>query len=318
VNAAELARGVRAGDRRSLARAITLVESRRPEDEKAALALLEALAPGHDRRLRIGVSGPPGVGKSSLLEALGLHLLELGQQPFVLVIDPSSARAGGSILGDKTRMTQLARSSRAFVRPSPSGDASGGISRSADDVLFLCEAAGFSPSLVETVGAGQSETSVVQVVDLLLLLLEPGAGDELQGIKRGLNEWADVVAVTKTDGDRAELARRTRAEFEAAFQLLRGPAASRVLCVSARDGSGIAELWQALVQCQRELETSGELFVRRRERRKAELYQRLSSALLQEFTRDPTRREALERAEREVMAGTRLARSAVKALTDPR
>jgi LAO/AO transport system kinase len=318
VNVAELARGVRAADRRSLARAITLVESRRSEDEKTAIELLEALAPGHERGLRIGVSGPPGVGKSSLLEALGLHLVELGQQPFVLVIDPSSARAGGSILGDKTRMTQLARSPRAFVRPSPSGDAGGGISRAADDVLFLCEAAGFSPSLVETVGAGQSETSVVRVVDLLLLLLEPGAGDELQGIKRGLNEWADVVAVTKTDGERAELARRTRAEFEAAFQLLRGAAAPRVLCVSARDGSGIAELWQALVERQSELETSGELDLRRRERRKTELYQRLSSALLQEFTRDPARREALERAEREVMAGRWLAGSAVKALTGSR
>jgi LAO/AO transport system kinase len=315
VSAADLARGVRAADRRSLARAITLVESRRPEDESAALELLEALAPGHVRGLRIGVSGPPGVGKSSLIEVLGLHLIELGLRPFVLVVDPSSARAGGSILGDKTRMTRLARSPEAFVRPSPSGEASGGISRAADDVLFLCEAAGFAPSLVETVGVGQSETAIVRVVDLLLLLLEPGAGDELQGIKRGLNEWADVVAVTKTDGERAELARRTGAEFEAAFQLLRGPAAPRVLCVSARDGSGISELWQALSQRQRELEVSGELDVRRREQRKAELYQRLASALLQEFTRDATRREALERAEREVMAGSCLAGAAVKALT---
>jgi len=175
----ELARGVRTADRRSLARAITLLESRRPDDEPRALALLRELLPFHQRGLRVGVSGPPGVGKSSLIEGLGMHLVELGRRPFVLVVDPSSQRVGGSILGDKTRMTRLARAPEAFVRPSPSGDASGGISRSAGDVLLCCEAAGLGPSLVETVGVGQAETAVMQVVDLLLLLLEPGAGDEL-------------------------------------------------------------------------------------------------------------------------------------------
>jgi LAO/AO transport system kinase len=312
----ELASGVRAADRRSLARAITLVESRRPDDESLALELLNELMPGHTRGLRVGVSGPPGVGKSSLLEALGMHLLELGKRPFVLVVDPSSPRAGGSILGDKTRMTRLARSPEAFVRPSPSGDSGGGISRAAGDVLLLCEAAGFAPGLVETVGVGQAETAVTQVVDLLLLLLEPGAGDELQGIKRGLNEWADVVAVNKADGARAELARRTSAEFEAAFQLLRGPAAPPVLCVSAREGSGIVELWQALERCHAGLAASGELDERRRTQRKAELYQRLSLALMQEFTRDPERKRALAQAERDVMDGTLLAGAAVRALTE--
>jgi LAO/AO transport system kinase len=316
VTTSELARGVRSADRRSLARAITLVESRRPEDERLALELLNELLPSHMRGLRVGVSGPPGVGKSSLLEGLGMHLLDLGKRPFVLVVDPSSPRAGGSILGDKTRMTRLARSSGAFVRPSPSGDSSGGISRAAGDVLLLCEAAGFAPSLVETVGVGQAETAVTRVVDLLLLLLEPGAGDELQGIKRGLNEWADVVAVNKADGERAELARRTRAEFEGAFQLLRGPSAPEVFCVSAREGSGLAELWQALEQRHLDLAASGELEERRRAQRKAELHQRLSLALMHEFTRDPARRQALARAERDVMAGTLLAGAAVKALTD--
>jgi LAO/AO transport system kinase len=312
----ELARGVRAADRRSLARAITLLESRRPADEQPALELLQELSSAHRRGLRIGVSGPPGVGKSSLLESLGMHLVQLGRRPFVLVVDPSSQRVGGSILGDKTRMTRLARAPEAYVRPSPSGDAGGGISRSAGDVLLCCEAAGFGPSLIETVGVGQAETAVMQVVDLLLLLLEPGAGDELQGIKRGLNEWADVVVVNKADGERAEAARRTRVEFDAAFRLLRGAAAPTVLTVSAREGTGIEELWRALERRHSELEGTGELAERRRQQRKAELRERLSQALIAEFTRDPARQKALSEAEREVMAGTRLARAAVRGLLE--
>jgi LAO/AO transport system kinase len=316
LDVSELATGVRAGDRRSLARAITLVESRREEDQRLALELQHELLPGHVRGMRVGVSGPPGVGKSSLLESLGMHLLELGRRPFVLVVDPSSQRAGGSILGDKTRMTRLARSADAFVRPSPSGDLAGGISRGAGDVLALCECAGFGPGLVETVGVGQAELGVTHVVDLLLLLIEPGAGDELQGIKRGLNEWADVVAVNKADGDRAELARRSRAEFEAAFLLLRGRDAPAVTCVSAREGSGVPELWRALEERHALLEASGELEQRRAAQRKAELYQRLSLALMQRVTRDESRREALAQAEREVVAGTLLAAEAVQRLME--
>lgn len=310
----DLARGVRAADRRSLARAITLLESRHADDEPRSLELLQELLPFHRRGLRVGVSGPPGVGKSSLLESLGMHLVEIGRRPFVLVVDPSSQRAGGSILGDKTRMTRLARAAEAYVRPSPSGDGGGGISRSAGDVLLCCEAAGFGPSLVETVGVGQAETAVLQVVDVLLLLLEPGAGDELQGIKRGLNEWADVVAVNKADGERAESARRTSAEFEGAFRLLRGATAPAVLPVSAREGAGIPELWSALERCHGQLEASGELAERRRQQRRAELRERLSRALLAEFTRDPERQRALAQAEQDVMAGTCLARAAVQRL----
>jgi LAO/AO transport system kinase len=183
-------------------------------------------------------------------------------------------------------------------------------------VLSLCEAAGFEPSLVETVGVGQAEMAVTQVVDLLLLLLEPGAGDELQGIKRGLNEWADVVAVTKADGERAELARRTSAEFAGAFQLLRGAEAPGVCCVSARDGTGIPELWQRLEQRYIELQTSGELEQRRRAQRKAELHQRLSLALMGAFTRDSERRQALAQAESQVVAGKKLAGAAVKELVE--
>lgn len=307
----DLARGVLEADRRSLARAITLVESRRPEDERSALGLLHALLPSHQRGWRIGIAGPPGVGKSSLIERLGMHLVSLGRRPSVLVVDPSSQRAGGSILGDKTRMTQLSRAPEAFVRPSPSADGGGGISRSAGDVLFLCEAAGFGPSLVETVGVGQAETAVLQVVDVLLLLLEPGAGDELTGIKRGLNEWADVVAVNKADGERAGHAERTRALFEGAFQLLRGHEAPLVTCVSAREGSGVETLWQALSERFDELRASGQLEQRRQGQRKAELHQRLARALMSDFTRDERRREALARAEQQVMAGGLLPAEAV-------
>ena len=311
-----LARGVRASDRRSVARAITLVESRRPDDAARALALLRALALEPRRGLRIGVSGPPGVGKSSLLEALGVYLIGRGFRPFVLVIDPSSRRVGGSILGDKTRMAELARSPRAFVRPSPSGDAAGGISHAAGDVLAVAEAAGFGPAFVETVGVGQAELAVLDVVDLLLLLLEPGAGDELQGIKRGLNEWADVVAVTKADAGRAELARRTSAEFDAAFRLLRGRDAPRVLSVSAHAGSGVADLWSALDERHRALEASGELVRRRAEQRKAELHRRLSEALLRRFMQQPGRAAALQRAEERVASGAELAAEAVWQLLD--
>lgn len=313
---AALVQGVRASDRRSVARAITLVESRRAEDEAAAVELLRALSIPQQRGLRIGVSGPPGVGKSSLLEALGVFLIEQGRKPFVLVIDPSSRRAGGSILGDKTRMTELARSPQAFVRPSPSGDTPGGISRAASDVLAIAEAAGFGPAFIETVGVGQAELAVLDVVDLLLLLLEPGAGDELQGIKRGLNEWADVVGVTKADAGRAEMARQTSAEFQAAFQLLRGSDAPRVLSVSAHDGSGVAALWGALDERHRALAATGELERRRAEQRKSELHRRLSDALLRRFMQQPGRAAALERAERLVASGAELAAEAVRHLLD--
>jgi GTPase len=316
IPAAELARGVLAGDRRSLARAITLIESSRPEDERDALLLLRELAPQHRRGLRIGVSGPPGVGKSTLLEKLGMHLVATGERPAVLVVDPTSQRGGGSILGDKTRMPGLAREPAAFVRPSPSGDQAGGITRATGDVLMLCEAAGFSPALVETVGVGQGEIAVTSVVDLLLLLLEPGAGDELQGIKRGLSEWGDVVVVNKADGARAELARRTSAEFGAALGVLRASQgqAPRVLSVSALSGVGIEELWQVLQARHEALITSGELPLRRQAQRKAELHQRLASALMRRFVGDADHAEQLAQAERDVMQGELLTRDALERL----
>jgi LAO/AO transport system kinase len=301
-----------------LARAITLVESSRVEDEPAAHGLLRELAPFHTRGMRVGVSGPPGVGKSSLLEKLGMHLVASGRRPAVLAVDPSSQRGGGSILGDKTRMAELAREPSAYVRPSPSGEQGGGVARATGDVLMLCEVAGFSPALVETVGVGQAETAVTNVVDLLLLLLEPGAGDELQGIKRGLFEWADVIAVNKADGERAELARHTSAQYGSALAILRSQEAHPppVLSVSAVSGAGVAELWQALELRYRELEGSGALQAKRGEQRRAELHQRLAAALMRQLLRDPRRAPALAEVERQVMAGELFAGEAVRRLLE--
>jgi LAO/AO transport system kinase len=310
----DLARGVLSGDRRSLARAITLVESRRADDEQRALALLRSLLPRHRRGMRVGFSGPPGVGKSTLLERLGMLLVREGRRPALLVVDPSSQRGGGSILGDKTRMPELSREPAAYVRPSPSGEGGGGIAATTGDVLIVCEAAGFGPCLVETVGVGQAETAVTSVVDLLCVLLEPGQGDGLQGIKRGLHEWGDVLAVNKADGSRAEMAESTRLEYQAAIGLLRGADQPPVLCVSARESRGIAELWLALEDRHRALEARGELEERRREQRKAELGRRLTGGLLRRFLSDAGRAGQLAELEERVASGELLPGEAVREL----
>lgn len=312
-----LARALVAGDRRSLARAITLVESRRKGDQRQARELLRSILPSHRRGLRVGFSGPPGVGKSTLLERLGMLLVGQGRRPAVLLVDPTSQRAGGSILGDKTRMPQLSRELGAYVRPSPSGDQGGGIAAATGDVLILCEAAGFEPCLVETVGVGQAETAITSVVDVLCVLLEPGAGDGLQGIKRGLHEWGDVLVVNKADAERAELAERTRLEYEGALGVLRG--AERpppVLSVSAAEGRGIDALWQALETCYRVLESSGELAERRRAGRELELKRRLSSALLQRFMAEGEGADKLARIQARVEAGELLPGEAVHQLLE--
>ncbi|MFY9340870.1 MAG: methylmalonyl Co-A mutase-associated GTPase MeaB, partial [Planctomycetota bacterium] len=244
----ELANAIRAGDRAALARGITLVESMRPADEAAAEALLQALLPHTGDSLRIGITGAPGVGKSTLIEALGIDLCAAGRKVAVLAVDPSSAVSGGSILGDKTRMTELSRHPAAFIRPSPGAEAPGGVARHTREALLLCEAAGHDVVLVETIGTGQSEVAVHGMVDFFLLLLSPAAGDELQGIKRGVMELADAVLVHKADGDLAAAADRASQQCTLAMRVLHGGDAAPppVLLASALTRRGLPELWQAI------------------------------------------------------------------------
>lgn len=251
----DLASRIHAGDRRALAQAITLVESRRDDHRTAAMALLTDL--GTDRQaLRIGLSGTPGVGKSTFIETFGLMLTGLGKRVAVLAVDPSSARSGGSILGDKTRMDHLARDPNAFIRPSPSQTQLGGVARRTREAVALCEAAGYDIVLIETVGVGQSETVVAQMADLFVLLLAPAGGDELQGVKRGIMEMADLILVNKADGDLKAQAMRTCADYAGALRLLRKRAQDpddfpKAMTVSALEQRGITAAWedmQKLVQ----------------------------------------------------------------------
>ncbi len=247
MDSGELAERIRAGDRRALARAITLVESARADHRAQAVALLAALGQGR-QALRIGLSGTPGVGKSTFIEAFGLMLTGQGLKVAVLAVDPSSARSGGSILGDKTRMERLSRDPRAFIRPSPSQAQMGGVARRTREATALCEAAGFDVVLVETVGVGQSEVMVAGMTDLFILLMAPAGGDELQGVKRGIMEMADLILVNKADGDLKAAALRTCADYAGALRLLRrrpqDPAGfPRAMTVSAVEGAGMAEAW---------------------------------------------------------------------------
>ncbi|MGP3699145.1 methylmalonyl Co-A mutase-associated GTPase MeaB [Rhodobacter sp. NSM] len=255
MDTADLASRIASGDRRALARAITLVESRRPDHREQALALLAELARSGREALRIGLSGTPGVGKSTFIESFGLLLTGQGLRVAVLAVDPSSARSGGSILGDKTRMERLSRDPMAFIRPSPSQSHLGGVARRTREAVALCEAAGFDVILVETVGVGQSETMVAQLCDLFLLLLAPAGGDELQGVKRGIMEMADIILVNKADGDLKPAALRTVSDYAGALRLLRRRPQDpegfpKAMPVSAIEEQGLADAWaemQALV-----------------------------------------------------------------------
>ncbi|WP_298837485.1 methylmalonyl Co-A mutase-associated GTPase MeaB [uncultured Roseobacter sp.] len=250
MNLSELAEGVAAGQRRALARAITLVESAREDHRQEAAALLESL-PRDRQALRIGLSGTPGVGKSTFIESFGMMLTGQGLKVAVLAVDPSSSRSGGSILGDKTRMDRLARAPGAFIRPSPSQTHLGGVARRSREAVALCEAAGFDVVLIETVGVGQSETVVAEISDVFLLLLAPAGGDELQGVKRGIMEIADMIVVNKADGDLKPAATRTCADYAGALRLLRKRRRDpegfpRAVMVSALEEQGLAGVWQDL------------------------------------------------------------------------
>ncbi|REG20739.1 LAO/AO transport system kinase [Archangium gephyra] len=256
--------GVRASERSMLARAITLIESEHPKHEALAQEVLTRLLPYTGGALRVGISGVPGVGKSTFIDALGMHLVGLGKRVAVLAIDPSSTVSGGSILGDKTRMARLSRESLAYIRPSPSSGTLGGVARKTRETLLLCEAAGFDVVLVETVGVGQSETVVADMVDFYLVLMLAGAGDELQGIKRGILEIADMIAINKADGDNAVRAERARAEYRAALHLMRPGAEPEVTTCSALENTNIERVWSSLEKRLEAQRASGELEKRRR------------------------------------------------------
>src|SRR6185295_14996716 len=267
-SAQELAVALQTGDRRSLARAITLVESTRLADQAASEALLSALLPRTGHAIRIGISGAPGVGKSTFIEAFGQYLTGHAKRVAVFAIDPSSRRSGGSILGDKTRMEKLSRDPNAFIRPSPAGKTLGGVARRTRESMLLAEAAGFDVVLVETVGVGQSETAVADMTDLFVLLASPGGGDDLQGIKRGVMELADLVLVTKADGDLLPAARRAVADYHAALHLMRPKhdgLAPKVMAVSSLENEGIAEAWSAMTGVHAALREGGRLDRLRRE-----------------------------------------------------
>jgi len=302
-----LADALRAGDRRSLARAITLVESTRPDHREEAATLLDELMPATGGATRVGISGAPGAGKSTFIESLGLHLVEAGHQVAVLAVDPSSARGGGSILGDKTRMEQLSRSPHAFIRPSPSKGTLGGVARRTREALLVCEAAGFDVVLVETVGVGQSEVAVAGMVDAFLLLLAPGAGDELQGVKRGIVELADLVVVNKADGALTDLARQTAADYGHALHLFRPRTdgwVPRVVTCSALEGSGIGDVWGALDEFMAAARASGALPYRRSEQARDWMWSEVSETLLDRLRTDENVRSVLAEVEAAVMAGT--------------
>jgi LAO/AO transport system kinase len=288
----ERARLIRTGDRRALARAITLVESARPDHRTEALALISALGDPRREALRVGLSGTPGVGKSTFIETFGLMLTALGLKVAVLAVDPSSARSGGSILGDKTRMERLSRDPLAFIRPSPSQTQLGGVARRTREAVALCEAAGFDVVLIETVGVGQSETVVAELSDLFLLLLAPAGGDELQGVKRGIMEMADLILVNKADGDLKPAAMRTVADYAGALQLLRRrpqdlPDFPKALPVSALAGEGLAQAWaemQALVEWRK---TNGHWTRTRAAQSRHWFEEEVRQGLLSALTREP-------------------------------
>lgn len=279
----ELKEGVLSGDRGSLSRAITLAESTRSDDQEQAQELIADLLPETGKAIRVGITGVPGAGKSTTIEALGLQLIGQGHRVAVLTIDPTSAKTGGSILGDKTRMNRLSSEQDAFIRPSPSGGVLGGVARKTREAMLLCEAAGFDVIIVESVGVGQSEAELAEMVDCLMLLLVPGAGDELQGIKRGIMELADLIVVNKADGDRVPLAKRARGDYRHALRMLPPSTPgweTPVLISSAAEGTGLVEVWEQVEAHRALLEESGLLDQRRRHQTERWLDSMIEEAVL--------------------------------------
>jgi LAO/AO transport system kinase len=300
-----LVEGVLSGDRRALARAITLVESTRADHRAEARELLEGVLDQTGRSLRLGISGAPGAGKSTLIEAVGVLAVEGDHQVAVLAVDPSSARSGGSILGDKTRMAELGRLPGAYIRPSPAGGTLGGVARRTREAMLLCEAAGFDVVVIETVGVGQSEVAVAELVDLFVLVAAPGGGDELQGIKRGIMELADVVVVNKADGDLAAAAQRAVSDLRKAVHLLRPKRPGwevPVLSCSALTGDRVPEVWQELQDAHGRLRESG-LEELRGQQACAWMWSEVTDTVLDRLRSHPGVRARLAELEGDVTAG---------------
>jgi len=315
----EYVRGILDGNRIILSQAITMVESSLPRHHETAQGIIERCMPHAGRSLRIGITGVPGVGKSTFIERFGLHITGLDHKLAVLAIDPSSERSKGSILGDKTRMEQLAAHPHSFIRPSPSAGSPGGVARKTRETIILCEAAGFDVILVETVGVGQSETTVHSMVDFFLLLVLAGAGDELQGIKRGIMEMADAVAITKADGSNMQKAEQAVTIYRNAIHLF-PPAPSgwipRVLTCSAIENRGIDELWQTISDHHRMTVNNGFFHLRRREQAVRSMYQNIHQNLQTDFFNHPAVNQSLPDIEKNVINNTLSPFQAAKYLLD--
>jgi LAO/AO transport system kinase len=301
-----MASAIRSGDRASLARAITLVESKRADHQATAHRLVQELLRDTGNAVRLGITGAPGAGKSTMIDALGTFLTAAGHKVAVLAVDPSSTRTGGSILGDKTRMARLGQDPNAFIRPSPSSGTLGGVAAKTRETMLICEAAGFDVIVVETVGIGQSETAVSDMTDFFLALMIPGAGDELQGIKKGVVELADMIAVNKADGDNVARARVAAADYRAALNILapRSPNwAPPVVTFSALTGNGVPELWTQVEAHRAAMTKSGELATRRREQQVKWMWSMLEERLTARLRSDPAVRAKLKAAEAAVANG---------------
>ncbi|KAB7732027.1 methylmalonyl Co-A mutase-associated GTPase MeaB [Rudanella paleaurantiibacter] len=309
--------GVLSGDRLLLSRAITLIESRLATDQVLAQDVLAAVAPHTGRSVRVGITGVPGVGKSTFIESFGLHLIGEGHRLAVLAVDPTSQRSGGSLLGDKTRMEQLSMNPQAYIRPTPAGDSLGGVAHRTRETMLLCEAAGFDVILIETVGVGQSETLVHGMVDFFLLLMLAGAGDELQGMKRGIMELADALAITKADADNRQAANRAQAEYQNALHLFPPTGTGwfpPVLTCSALTGEGIGEVWTMIQSHQQKGEQQGFRAQRRQEQQITWFRTYLRQRLEHHFFAQPGMAEQLQQAEAAVKTGELLPVQAVERL----
>lgn len=296
--------GVKKGDRLVLSRAITLIESRLAADQEQAREVMDAILPYTGKAIRLGVTGVPGVGKSTFIEAFGMHLVAQEKKKLaVLAIDPTSQRTRGSILGDKTRMEQLSTHPNAYIRPTAAGSSLGGVAAHTREAMLLCEAAGYDIVMIETVGVGQSETAVRNMVDCFLLLMLAGAGDELQGIKKGIMEMADLLAITKADGENRQAAERARNEYQNALHLFPLPESgwsAQVLSCSALAGEGLEEIWNGIMQYMRHIEENAYLHTQRQQQQLSWMRAAIESLLLDDFYRHPQVQEAYKRIEAEV------------------